>query len=586
MQNEIEILVGSAKLLWGEPTSQTSTELRFGKNGSKSVSIDKLTWFDHEENEGGGWVNLAKRAGYPLSNGHADKRIVDAYVYKKPDGSAHQEVTKINQDGKKSFRQYRFVDGKAVPGVKDIELIPYNLDLIKKHPAARILVVEGEKDAVNLTALGFIATTNPGGAGNWPEYFAQHFVDRNIIILPDNDKAGKDHAQKVITNLAQVAKSIKLIPLAGLPEKGDVSDWLKLGNTAEDLKEIILAYPEIEKPMPLGALAINSFVKEYQCLDYIVDGILEEGRLYSLTAPSGTGKTAVALNLAEKIALGKPFGQQECKRSGVLFLAGENPSDVRVRVMASIERNDALKSAPIYFIKNAFDIEQNHDNILKMLDLHPDIRVVMVDTLQAFYQGDDSNSNTQMVAFARALRKIAETGVVVIVMAHPTKSPTKERNEPYGGGSFVNEIDGNLALWKNEDGTIDFYWCKKFRGHFEPFQIELKRVEVKTATNSKGIPAITVIANTIGEDRAKEMFVDSIKNETKVLRVYAELDGKHISYSDIARRLGWVVEDKPEKVKVSRCVEKLLAEGLIRQNRHGKFITKKGREDLEENSHF
>lgn len=584
MQNEIQVLINSAKILWGEPTAQSATELRYGKNGSKAVSLDKLTWYDHEANEGGGWVSLAKLSGHPLPNGHGNGHIVDAYVYKKADGSAHQEVTKLKIDGKKSFRQFRFENGKAVPGVKDIELLPFNLDLIKKYPAAKVLVVEGEKDAVNLTAIGFIATTNPGGAGNWPEYFAEHFIDREIIVLPDNDKAGQAHAQKVIENLAPVAKSIKLIELAGLPEKGDVSDWLKLGNTADDLKEIIMAYPEIEKPLPLGAISMDKFIGEYQALDYIVDGILEEGRLYSLTAPSGTGKTAVALNLAEKIALGQPFGEYECKQSSVLFLAGENPSDVRVRMMAGVERNPNLKNAPIYIIKNAFDIEQNHNNIVKMLELHPPIRIVMVDTLQAFYQGDDSNSNTQMVAFARALRKIAELGVVVLVMAHPTKAPTKDRNEPYGGGSFVNEIDGNLALWKNDDGTIDFYWCKKFRGHFEPFQVELRRVEVQAATNSKGIPANTIIANVIGDDRAKEMFVDAVKNETMVLRVFAELDGRYMSYSDMAKRLGWVKDGEPQKMKVGRCVTKLLSLHLIIENRHGKFITKKGRDDLDRDS--
>ena len=30
-----------------------------------------------------------------------------------------------------------------------------------------IFVVEGEKDADNLTALGLLATCNPGGAGKW-----------------------------------------------------------------------------------------------------------------------------------------------------------------------------------------------------------------------------------------------------------------------------------------------------------------------------------------------------------------------------------------------------------------------------------
>jgi hypothetical protein len=586
MHSEIDVLVGSAKLLWGDPTSQTANELRFGKHGSKSVSLEKLTWFDHEENEGGGWLKIAKRAGYPLKNGHANPKIVDAYIYRKPDGTPHQEVIRLNHDGKKTFRQLRFENGVAVPGVKDIELFPYNLHLIEQYQASRIIVVEGEKDADTLTALGFIATTNPGGSKNWPDHFAKYFIGRDVIVLPDNDVAGRAHAKKVVENIISGAKSVRLIELAGLPEKGDVTDWIKDGNTADGLKEIILAWPAILKPLPLGALTIGAFAAEYQALDYIVDGILEEGRLYSLTAPSGTGKTAVAIHLAEMVALGQPFGNHECKASGVLFLAGENPSDVRVRVMASIERNPKIKDAPIFFIKNAFNIEENIGNITKMLELHPEIKLVMVDTLQAFYRGDDSNSNTQMVAFARALRKISELGIVVLVMAHPTKSPTKERNEPYGGGAFVNEIDGNLALWKNDDGTIDFYWCKKFRGHFEPFSVELKRIDVMSAKNSAGIPSQTILANTITDTRANELFVESIKNETKVLRLYAMANGDAISYSDIARKLGWVLADKPQKVKVGRCIEKLMTERLLGENRYGIYITKKGREDLDNNGGF
>jgi hypothetical protein len=43
-----------ARLVWGEPSSETRTELRWGTHGSRVLQRIKGLWFDHERDEGGG----------------------------------------------------------------------------------------------------------------------------------------------------------------------------------------------------------------------------------------------------------------------------------------------------------------------------------------------------------------------------------------------------------------------------------------------------------------------------------------------------------------------------------------------------
>ena len=72
--------------------------------------------------------------------------------------------------------------------------------------------------------------------------------------------------------------------------------------------------------------------------DYLIDGLLQRRFLYSLTAPTGGGKTAVALLLASAIARGESIAGREVERGGVLYLAGENPDDIRMRWLAMADK--------------------------------------------------------------------------------------------------------------------------------------------------------------------------------------------------------------------------------------------------------
>ena len=57
-----------------------------------------------------------------------------------------------------------------------------------------------------------------------------------IVILADNDDGGRNHAERKAALVQSVAHSVRVIHFPELSEKGDVSDWIALGNGREDLQ--------------------------------------------------------------------------------------------------------------------------------------------------------------------------------------------------------------------------------------------------------------------------------------------------------------------------------------------------------------
>jgi putative DNA primase/helicase len=170
------------------------------------------------------------------------KRIERTYDYVDPStGEVKLQVVRYEP---KDFRQRR-PDGAggwswSVPASARIL---FNLPAIAASTGKAVCICEGEKDVEALSAIGVLATCNPGGAGKWQPEFNEPLRDRDIIILPDNDAAGEKHADVVLRNLHGIAKSIRVIRLPNLPAKGDVSDWLAAGGSRADLTNLYRSTP-------------------------------------------------------------------------------------------------------------------------------------------------------------------------------------------------------------------------------------------------------------------------------------------------------------------------------------------------------
>jgi len=180
------------------------------------------------------------------SNGSKKERrqIAATYDYLDAKGTLLFQAVRFSP---KSFSQRR-PDGQGgwIWNLHGVDRILYRLPEVMK--AETIFIPEGDKDCDALAALGLVATTNPQGAGKWnPELSIDIFKGKRAIVLPDNDTTGRKHGLDVATKLFwQGAASVKILDLPDLPDKGDVSDWLRNGGTKEKLLQLVKEVPEFK----------------------------------------------------------------------------------------------------------------------------------------------------------------------------------------------------------------------------------------------------------------------------------------------------------------------------------------------------
>jgi hypothetical protein len=282
MPRVAEILLGAHN---EKLSSEKKGERRYGSRGSTSVDLKKGVWFDHESNIGGGVLDLINRHKglsreaaitwledqglKPKPNGKGSLgEIEKIYPYRDEAGAVLFEVVRFRP---KDFRQRRSERDWSVKGVRQVPYrLPEVLEAIKL--GRTIAIVEGEKDADNLWRIGIAATCNAGGANKWKPVLNDHFKGADVVIIPDHDPPtrdkqtgeplfhpdgqliipGRDHARDVARNLSGVAGRLRVLDLAkvwtGIPEKADISDFLKSGVTREMLDLLIADAPDYVKP--------------------------------------------------------------------------------------------------------------------------------------------------------------------------------------------------------------------------------------------------------------------------------------------------------------------------------------------------
>ena len=171
------------------------------------------------------------------------------YAYKDKDGetqflrirlakpSGEKRIYPLSRNGKGwQLKEPDFPSGKK---------LLYKLPEIIKNPEAITWIVEGENKVNALSELGIIATTS-GGTTSAAKADWTLLKGRNVVIWPDNDTPGAKYADEVTEILLNLDCRIERIdvPKLGLPEKGDVIDFLQ--DNPEAAKEDIENLPRVK----------------------------------------------------------------------------------------------------------------------------------------------------------------------------------------------------------------------------------------------------------------------------------------------------------------------------------------------------
>ncbi|MBI5093854.1 MAG: AAA family ATPase, partial [Candidatus Hydrogenedentes bacterium] len=231
----------------------------------------------------------------------------------------------------KHFSQ-RKPDGKGgwTWNLGEVRRVPYRLpELIEAMKrGATVYIVEGEKDVETLRTLGLTATCNSGGAGKWLSGFAEYFPGAKAVIIPDNDKPGRKHGESVAQSLHGKAASICVVNLPGLPEKGDVSDWLASGHNRAELEAIVSATSAWKPTAPVkpgyNLTWLGDLMNEpEEHVQWLLEDILPMSGTGLLAGKPKAGKTTLARQLALCVARGERFLERVTVKGPVIYLALE-----------------------------------------------------------------------------------------------------------------------------------------------------------------------------------------------------------------------------------------------------------------------
>ena len=345
-----------------------------------------------------------------------------------------------------------------------------------------------------------------------------------------------------------------------------------------------IAVTDFQTEHPL--LTIPEFMATFTNPDYIVDGIIQRGRVHSLTAKTGHGKTAVALYLGCSVAMGRDIGNIEIAQGNVIFLAGENPDDFCGRVHAACQfYNIDPAKFPALVMPGNFSMDADAAQELKRQIDATGCKPAMIigDSAAAYFPGDDDNQNVQMGGYARTLRILTgcKGNPAVIILCHPVKNPSKDNLLPRGGGAFLNEVDAGLTLWADTQEITQLHWSGKIRGaDFQPVDFALKQVALADKKDRKGRSFMSVVATLQTDEQADNAVVAKTTDENTVLGWLHHEPG--ISLGNLAYRAHWLTgpDNKPNKSRVQRLLEALAQDKLVRKFRNKWEITPLGRAEI------
>lgn len=211
----------------------------------------------HGQCEQGAVIGALRQRGlWPSANGDRaisvprkprELRQVEAiYPYTGANGASLYRVVRYRP---KAFEVWHPNGSGWLRGLGGAELVPYRLpQLLAADATTTVFVGEGEKVADQLASGGLIATSSPFGAGKWPATWGERYLSgRRVVVLPDADEVGSKHARAVAESCFGHAASVRIVELAGLPEHGDVVDWLGAGHPLAELLQLVERTPEYQR---------------------------------------------------------------------------------------------------------------------------------------------------------------------------------------------------------------------------------------------------------------------------------------------------------------------------------------------------
>jgi len=383
------------------------------------------------------------------------KKIVATYDYVDRDGELLYQKLRYEP---KAFRLRR-PDGKSGWNfnLKGVTRVLYRYDEVASASMSEwVFVCEGEKSADAIRSLGVTSTTNPMGTGEWSKDYTAALMGRRVVILPDQDSAGRKHAKEIKSCLNGVARKVKIVHLPEVTYKSDPYDWVKAGGT----KEQLLDMTEQEAGMLWWGDLLESTLEPPPD---VVEGFIPGSSLAVFSGDGGIGKSYVLLEMAACVAQGKPWLNMNTTQMPVLIIDLENREwrdSLRVKWVNKSKQVDGDKDIPVAFMLDSDidlgkkEVEGGLDSLVELIKDHG-FGLVILDSFVDFLDGIDENDNAQMALVCKRLRDVADrSGATILAIHHVAKAAAGKAWQSSRGASAIKDnSDCSIQVRRSGEGS-------------------------------------------------------------------------------------------------------------------------------------
>ena len=308
-----------------------------------------------------------------------------------------------------------------------------------------ILIVEGQTDAAVGWMLNFTAIGRPSATGG-VEHLRPLVYGKWVLICAENDSgAGIDGARRIADQLHDAAHQIKIIT----PPRGvkDLREW-NSGPVKPTRQEVLAAMAAVDvyEPEPEPDNRRRLAMRNGSDIDDEPAKHLWRRRfcrgINVLFSRPGWGKTTMACRIVGHVTAGKPFPDgAPCEQGTALYLKGEG-SDASLR-----DRMQQAGADPARYIlvsraegqgEAMIDLALDVPLIAEALERHPDIRLIVIDTLDSMFPSMRMIDNANIRRCLWPLQQLAEErDVCTLILAHTNKGQYSDPMDRLSGGRAI-----------------------------------------------------------------------------------------------------------------------------------------------------
>jgi len=180
--------------------------------------------------------------------------------------------------------------------------------------------------------------------------------------------------------------------------------------------------------------------------DWLWHGYLARGYITLLTSLWKAGKTTLLSGLLGRLATDGPFLDRPCRAAKAAVVSEESRQMWATRLKALPIGPHARVSPRPFLGRPTPDAWDQLVARGERLRAAGDLDLFVVDTLMSFLPGRSDSDPGALLDLLLPLRRLADTGVAVLVLHHPRRASSEEGSAARGSGALLGYVDVILEL--------------------------------------------------------------------------------------------------------------------------------------------